>query len=85
VKPLGHGKQFQCLGRRIVSRSEAFSIPLTVCFSRGQVEKFPGLTDLLVLLKYVAHEKTVTFVYAACDDDRNSAVALKQFLERGKK
>jgi hypothetical protein len=33
VKPLGHGKQSQCLGRRIVSRSEAFSIPLTLCGS----------------------------------------------------
>src|SRR5262249_2987438 len=30
---LGHGKQSQCLGRRIVSRSEAFSIPLTLCGS----------------------------------------------------
>jgi uncharacterized protein YeaO (DUF488 family) len=41
--------------------------------------------DLLALLKHVAQEKTVTFVYAASDEERNSAVALKEFLERGKK
>jgi hypothetical protein len=27
---------------------------------------------------------TATFVYAASDQERNSAVALKEFLERGK-
>jgi uncharacterized protein YeaO (DUF488 family) len=41
--------------------------------------------DLLALLKYVAQERTVTFVYAASDEERNSAVALKEFLERRKK
>jgi uncharacterized protein YeaO (DUF488 family) len=41
--------------------------------------------DLLALLKYVTQEKTVTFVYAASDEERNSAVALKEFLERPKK
>jgi hypothetical protein len=30
-------------------------------------------------------EHTVTFVYAASDEERNSAVALKELLERGKK
>jgi uncharacterized protein YeaO (DUF488 family) len=40
--------------------------------------------DLLALLKYVTEEKTVTFVYAASDEERNSAVALKELLERGK-
>src|SRR5262245_19872674 len=29
--PVGWSRGSQCLGRRIVSRSEAFSIPLTVC------------------------------------------------------
>jgi uncharacterized protein YeaO (DUF488 family) len=38
--------------------------------------------DLLALLKYVAQEQTVTFVYAASDEERNSALALKEFLER---
>jgi uncharacterized protein YeaO (DUF488 family) len=41
--------------------------------------------DVLTLLKYVTEERTVTFVYAAGDEERNSAVALKEFLERGKK
>lgn len=37
--------------------------------------------DLLLLLKHRANEGTVTFVYAAHDENHNSAVALKQFLE----
>ena len=41
--------------------------------------------DVLTLLKYVAQEKTVTFVYAASDEERNSAVALKELLERDNK
>ena len=40
--------------------------------------------DMLALLKHLAQERTVTFVYAASDEERNSAVALKEFLERGK-
>ena len=41
--------------------------------------------DVLALLKYVTQERTVTFVYAAGDEERNSAVALKEFLERENK
>ena len=41
--------------------------------------------DVLTLLKYVTKEKSVTFVYAASDEERNSAVALKELLERGTK
>jgi uncharacterized protein YeaO (DUF488 family) len=41
--------------------------------------------DLLALLKLIAQEKTVTFVYAASDEQRNSALALKELLERSKK
>jgi uncharacterized protein YeaO (DUF488 family) len=41
--------------------------------------------DLLALLKIVIKEKSVTFVYAASDEERNSALALKEFLERSKK
>jgi uncharacterized protein YeaO (DUF488 family) len=41
--------------------------------------------DVLALLKCVTEEKTVTFVYAASNEERNSAVALKGYLERGKK
>jgi len=44
-----------------------------------------GLGDLPRLLKYVAEGKTVTFVYAAHDEERNSAVALKEFLEKDKR
>jgi uncharacterized protein YeaO (DUF488 family) len=44
-----------------------------------------GQGDLLALLKYVTQEKTVTFVYAASDEERNSAVALKEWLERGER
>ena len=43
-----------------------------------------GQGDVLALLRYVTEERTVTFVYAASDEERNSAVALKELLERGK-
>jgi uncharacterized protein YeaO (DUF488 family) len=36
--------------------------------------------DLLKLLAFVAERHTVTFVYAARDEERNSAVALKAWL-----
>ncbi|MFI5456574.1 MAG: DUF488 domain-containing protein [Isosphaerales bacterium] len=39
--------------------------------------------DVLTLLKYTTREKTVTFVYAASDEERNSALVLKEFLEQG--
>lgn len=41
--------------------------------------------DLLALLKYIADERTVTFVYAASDEEHNSALELKAFLDRGTK
>jgi uncharacterized protein YeaO (DUF488 family) len=41
------------------------------------------LGDTLALLQYVSQEKTVTFVYAASDEERNSAVVLKEFVEKG--
>jgi len=41
--------------------------------------------DLLALLKFVTQERIVTFVYAASDKERNSAVALKDLLERARK
>ena len=40
---------------------------------------------MLALLRNVTEERTVTFVYAASDEERNSAVALKELLERGKR
>src|ERR1700754_4615583 len=36
--------------------------------------------DVLALLKHVAQTQAVTFVYAASDEERNSAVELKEFL-----
>jgi uncharacterized protein YeaO (DUF488 family) len=38
--------------------------------------------DVLALLKYVCQSRPVTFVYAASDEKRNSALVLKEFLER---
>lgn len=37
--------------------------------------------DLLALLKHRTTEGTVTFVYAAHDEERNSAMVLKDYLE----
>ena len=42
-------------------------------------------SDVLALLRYVIEERVVTFVYAASDEERNSAVALNEFLEPGEK
>lgn len=38
--------------------------------------------DVLGLLLYAAADRVVTFVYAASDEERNSAKALAEFLER---
>ena len=53
-------------------------------FRKRYWAELKGQGDLLALLRYVAQERTVTFVYAASDEERNSAVALKELLERGK-
>jgi uncharacterized protein YeaO (DUF488 family) len=37
---------------------------------------------LLALLKHVTEKEKVTFVYAASDEERNSALVLKEVLER---
>jgi uncharacterized protein YeaO (DUF488 family) len=41
--------------------------------------------DVLALLRYVVEGRTATFVYAAADEERNSAVVLKEVLEQGGK
>jgi len=41
--------------------------------------------DVINVLKEKSKEGTVTFVYAARDEEHNSAVALKRFIERGEK
>jgi uncharacterized protein YeaO (DUF488 family) len=53
-------------------------------FRKRYWAELKGQGDLLALLKYVAQERAVTFVYAASDEGRNSAVALKGLRERGK-
>ena len=54
-------------------------------FRKRYWAELKGQGDLLALLKYVTEERSVIFVYAASDEERNSAVALKELLERGKK
>ena len=51
-------------------------------FRKRYRAELKGQGDLLALLKYVTEVRTVTFVYAASDEERNSAVALKEFLEQ---
>ena len=41
--------------------------------------------DLLALLDYRAREGAVTFLYSARDEEHNSAIALKAFLEENRK
>jgi uncharacterized protein YeaO (DUF488 family) len=53
-------------------------------FRKRYLAELKDQGDLLALLKYLTGEKTVTFVYAASDEERNSAVVLKGFLERNK-
>ena len=45
---------------------------------KAELEK---MVDLLVLLKHRATAGAVTLVYVAHDEGRNSAVALKEYLE----
>jgi uncharacterized protein YeaO (DUF488 family) len=50
-------------------------------FRKRYQAQLKKMGDLLVLLKHCTTEGTVTFVYAAHDNERNSAVVLKEFLE----
>jgi uncharacterized protein YeaO (DUF488 family) len=54
-------------------------------FRKRYWAELKGQDDVLALLKYLTEERIVTFVYAASDEERNSAVALKEFLEQRKK
>jgi uncharacterized protein YeaO (DUF488 family) len=56
-----------------------------LAFRKRYWTELKGLGDLLALLKHVTEQETVTFVYAASDEEHNSAVALKEFLERDRK
>lgn len=50
-------------------------------FRRRYRAELEALGDFLVLLKFVTTEWGVTFVFAASDEERNSAVALKELME----
>ncbi len=51
-------------------------------FRRRYCAELRNHGDLLALLKLAVKGRTVTFVYAASDEERNSALVLKEFLER---
>ena len=51
-------------------------------FQKRYWAELSDLGDFIVLLKFFIKERMVTFVFAASDEERNSAVALKEFLER---
>jgi uncharacterized protein YeaO (DUF488 family) len=51
-------------------------------FRRRYWTELKAQGDLLALLKYAGQDRPVTFVYAASDEKRNSALALKELLER---
>ena len=53
-------------------------------FRKRYWAELKGQGDVPALLKYVTEERTVTFVYAASDEARNSAVALRELLESKK-
>jgi uncharacterized protein YeaO (DUF488 family) len=52
-------------------------------FRKRYWAELKGKGEVLALLKYVAaQERPVTFVYAASDEERNSARAQKEYMER---
>ena len=50
-------------------------------FRRRYRKELDKKVELTALLRHVAAARTVTFVYAASDKQRNSAIVLKEFLE----
>src|SRR5262249_37395201 len=54
-------------------------------FRKRYWTELKGRVDLAALLKHVIRKEMVTFVYAASDEQHNSALALKEFLERDKR
>jgi uncharacterized protein YeaO (DUF488 family) len=51
-------------------------------FRKRYAKELKAKGDLLTLLKHRTTESPVTFVYAAKDEEHNSAVALKEYLEQ---
>ena len=52
-------------------------------FRRRYRAELRARNDLLAMLKDRSRQEPVTFVYAARDEEHNSAVVLKEVLERG--
>jgi uncharacterized protein YeaO (DUF488 family) len=52
-------------------------------FRQRYLSELKKQDDLIKLLKQKAKEGTVTLIYAARDEEHNSALVLKQFLEKG--
>ena len=50
-------------------------------FCKRYWAELTGKKDLIELLRQKSTEGTVTFVYAARDEEHNGAIALKMFLE----
>ena len=51
-------------------------------FRKRYRAELKGKEDILALLKLVTDDRPVTFVYAASDEERNSTVVLKEYLEQ---
>ncbi len=51
-------------------------------FSKRYWKELEKKRDLIELLRQKSKEGTVTFIYAARDENHNGAVALKMFIER---
>jgi uncharacterized protein YeaO (DUF488 family) len=52
-------------------------------FRRRYQKELRGKDDLITLLKSKAKGGTITLIYAARDEERNSALVLKRFLQEG--
>jgi uncharacterized protein YeaO (DUF488 family) len=52
-------------------------------FHRRYLKELKQSPDLIKLLKRKAKEGTITLIYAARDEAHNSALALRQFLQKG--
>jgi uncharacterized protein YeaO (DUF488 family) len=51
-------------------------------FQKRYRAELKGQADVVALLQCLAEDRVVTFIYAASDQERNSAVLLKQAVER---
>jgi uncharacterized protein YeaO (DUF488 family) len=51
-------------------------------FRSGYTKELKGKKELIELLKCKAREGMITFIYAARDEERNSALILKEFLQK---